>query len=207
MKFLGIAPVVCVLCGCQLASKLPLKTDFDLGPPGASVPSEQWQDGVVVYAVTAPAWLDQTSMYYRLNYRNDANPMPYTRSQWLSSPATLVTERLKSGFVATGVTQAPGSAYTLHAQLIDFEQIYEEPNKSRGVLRLHATLSGKGFRVERLFAFEEAAPTSNAEGGVAALTHCSEELVTSMRAWIATSIRSVRAQEQAKEVIEQQGGE
>jgi cholesterol transport system auxiliary component len=137
--------------------------------------------------------MDGTAMYYRLAYQNAAVPLPYAQSDWVMSPAALVTQRLRSNLASKDngetlqVSMRAAASYTLHAELLEFEQIFDAPDRSRGVLRLRATLEGEGVRTERTFAIERPARTANAAGGVTALTECSDELVRSMSDWVAAS--------------------
>lgn len=195
MKYIALAIVLLTSAGCSfLGSKDDPKASFDLGSLGAEAPQPPPSDSsavsVVVADVTAPAWIDSHSMYYRLAYRNTAEPIPYARSQWVMSPAALLTHRLRSALA----TSAGGEAHQatagtpeflrLNSELMAFEQIFDQPDHSRGVLRLRATLSGNGMWAQRTFAIEKPAPTADAAGGVTALIQCADELATQLDAWV-----------------------
>jgi cholesterol transport system auxiliary component len=196
MRPLAAVILLFACAGCSLmGSKEPARADFDFGPVAAAhAPdaSQSAQGYIVVYDITAPAWMDHSPMYYRLAYQNAANPMPYAQSQWIMSPAALLTERLRSRFAAS----APGevrtvrddpASYALRAELFEFEQVFDRPDRSRGVLRLRATLEGKGVWAQRTFAIEKPAPTADAAGGVSALTQCSDELAAQIVEWVGAS--------------------
>jgi len=129
-------------------------------------------------------------MYYRLAYQNAAVPLPYAESEWVMSPAALLTERLRSSAAvhADGGTRLVGvrttEVYTLHSELLEFEQIFDAPDRSHGALRLRATLQGEGVWAQRTFAIDRPAPTPNAAGGVIALAECSEELARLVEGWV-----------------------
>jgi len=205
MRLLAAVIVLSASSGCSLmTSKEAPKADFDFGPVAAThvaYPATSAQVDIVVHEVTAPAWMDQSSMYYRLAYRNAANPMPYAQSQWVMSPAALLTERLRSSLNVsrTGEIQRVASEdpaiYTLRSELFEFEQVFDQPDRSRGVLRLRATLEGGGVWTQRTFAIEKPAPTADAAGGVTALTQCADELAASINEWVAA--RQPRASEAA----------
>ena len=193
MRQLALVLVLCVTSGCSLmTSKAPPKTEFDFGPePNASsdsAPLSQVQ--LVVYDVRAPTWMEGTAMYYRLAYQNAAVPLPYAESEWVMSPAALLTERLRSSAAvhADGGTRLVGvrttEVYTLHSELLEFEQIFDAPDRSHGALRLRATLQGEGVWAQRTFAIDRPAPTPNAAGGVIALAECSEELARLVEGWV-----------------------
>jgi len=201
MRPLAAVILLFACAGCSLmASKEPTKADFDFGPLAAARASDASQSApaiIVVYDITAPAWMDHSPMYYRLVYQNAANPMPYAQSQWVMSPAALLTERLRSTFAASvsgevrTVSDDPGS-YALRAELFEFEQVFDRPDRSRGVLRLRATLEGKGIWTQRTFAIDKPAPSADAAGGVSALTQCSDELAALIVEWVAASQASAR---------------
>jgi cholesterol transport system auxiliary component len=132
-----------------------------------------------------------------LTYRNAANPMPYANSQWVMSPAALLTQRLRwtLGAGNEGDSRSAGStreAYLLRGELVEFEQIFDRPDQSRGVLRLRATLEGQrdGRRIQRTFEIEKPAPTPDAAGGVKALSLCASELSDSVTDWVAATVKA-----------------
>jgi ABC-type uncharacterized transport system auxiliary subunit len=184
-----------------MGSKEPPRADFDFGPVAAAhapYPAKSADVDIVVYDITAPAWIDQSSMYYRLAYRNAANPMPYAQSQWVMSPAALLTQRLRSSLSASSLGEmhrvsSDGPAiYALRSELFEFEQVFDQPDRSRGVLRLRATLEGRGVWAQRTFVIEKPAPTADAAGGVTALSQCADELAVLINQWAVASPPSVR---------------
>lgn len=196
MRQLTLVLVLCTFSGCSLLpSKVPPKTEFDFGPESNSStePAPLSQVQLVVYDVTAPTWMDGTAMYYRLAYKNAAVPLPYAKSEWVMSPAALLTERLRSSAAvhAAGEARPVGlrrpTGYVLHSELLEFEQIFDAPDRSHGVLRLRATLEGDGMWMQRTFAVERLAPTPNAAGGVTALAGCAEELERQLEEWVSHS--------------------
>jgi cholesterol transport system auxiliary component len=177
-----------------MTSKAPPKTEFDFGPepnaPSHSAPLSQVQ--LVVHDVSAPTWMDGTAMYYRLAYQNAAVPLPYAKSEWVMSPAALLTERLRSSAAvnAAGGARLVGArtaVYTLHSELLEFEQVFDAPNRSHGVLRLRATLEGEEVWAQRTFAIDRPAPTPDAAGGVTALAECSAELTRLLEEWVSAN--------------------
>jgi cholesterol transport system auxiliary component len=136
-------------------------------------------------------------MYYRLAYQNAAHPMPYAQSEWIMSPAALLTQRLRSSLSASSfgemrrVASDEPAVYTLRSELFEFEQVFDQPGRSRGVLRLRATLEGRGIWAQRTFVIEKPASTADAAGGVAALSQCADELAVLINQWVLASPPSV----------------
>lgn len=201
MRRLGPPIVLCALCGCSLLMpKQPTKIHFDLGsePTRQTDPVQSSQVDLIVYDITAPAWMDSTSMYYRLAYQNAAIPWPYAGSEWVMSPSALLTQRLRSSAALYSdgdlrrVGDEPRAVYRLHSELLEWEQIFDEPHRSRGVLRLRATVEGEGLSAQRTFAIERSAPTADAAGGVSALTQCSDDLAASIIEWVSASRATAR---------------
>jgi len=196
MRQLTLVLVMCALSGCGLLpSKAPPKTEFDFGPepnaPADSAPLSQVQ--LMVYDVGAPTWMDGTAMYYRLAYRNAAVPLPYADSEWVMSPPALLTARLRSSIAvrpdgeARPVGVHTAAVYTLRSELLEFEQIFDAPDRSHAILRLRVTLEGEGMWTQHTFTIDRPAPTPNAAGGVTALTECSDELVRRLGEWVSAS--------------------
>jgi cholesterol transport system auxiliary component len=187
MSRLLLAVSVIALTGCHLIETHDtVKTAFDFGLPAthdSRFEAKTLPANLVVANIVAPGWMDSSSMYYRLTYRNAANPMPYANSQWVMSPAALLTQRLRwtLGAGNEGDSRSAGStreAYLLRGELVEFEQIFDRPDQSRGVLRLRATLEGQrdGRRIQRTFEIEKPAPTS--------------ELSDSVTDWVAATVKA-----------------
>src|SRR6185295_10038742 len=74
-------------------------TAYDFGPVQAiqhTGASPRLSNNIVMDGVTAPAWMDNSGMYYRLAFQNAASPQRYAESRWVMSPAALLAARLKS---------------------------------------------------------------------------------------------------------------
>jgi cholesterol transport system auxiliary component len=202
MSRLLLTLAVIALTGCHLLERPSdtAKTAFDFGIPepreSLSAP-KMLSVNLVVANVVAPGWMDNSSMYYRLTYRNAAIPLAYANSQWVMSPAALLTQRLRwtLGAGNDGDRRKSGSTrevYRLRGELIQFEQIFDRPEQSRGVLRLRAILEGDrdGHWTQRTFMIEKPAPTPDAVGGVKALSLCAEELLDSVSEWVAGELQN-----------------
>jgi cholesterol transport system auxiliary component len=205
MSRLLLSGMTLVLAGCHLlASHDIAKTAFDFGVP----PTAETQTGnplsanVVVTNIVAPGWMDNSSMYYRLTYRNAANPLPYANSQWVMSPAALLTQRLRwtlgasnEGGSGRGRGRSNRESFVLRSELIEFEQIFDRPTASHGVLRLRATLEQQrdARRTQRTFTIEKPAPTPDAIGGVKALSLCADELSNAVTEWIIGELSGSRS--------------
>ena len=177
--------------GCSLLSPAdPPKTAFDFGPFEEShVVLTGMSQPLVVREITAPAWVNDSSMYYRLMYANPDNPLPYSKSAWLIRPTELLTQRLQAQLspdIAHESDRDAATGYVLSGELLEFEQVFEAPMRSSGVLRLRATVEEGERSVERTFTVTQVAPTPDARGGVTALIRCVDVLAQEISEWVST---------------------
>jgi cholesterol transport system auxiliary component len=198
MKKLLLSIGLLGLSACALSpSREITTTTYDFGPVQAfqhTGAGPSLSSGIVVDGVTAPAWMDNSGMYYRLAYQNPASPQRYAESRWVMSPAALLAARLRSGVAQASegmivrTNNSPRGAYNLTVELDEFDQIFERPDRSRVVIALRASVrGGDGSRIERAFATEQPASTPDAAGGARALTQGSDELIQRIIDWVASA--------------------
>ncbi|WP_423802764.1 ABC-type transport auxiliary lipoprotein family protein [Paraburkholderia silvatlantica] len=142
-----------------------------------------------VLAVSAPPPLDNDGILYRMNFDSQRTAR-YANSRWTMSPARLLTERLRTSLGAHATVLAGGDAVQapmLKVELYEFEQVFESPTQSAGVLAARATLM-QGGRVlaQRSFATRAPAPTPDAAGGVRALQAASDDFARQLGTWLST---------------------
>ncbi len=190
--FRRIAALILVLvgAGCSLAPPPgPAIANYDFGPAPEGRPAPGLRQALFVHDVSAPAWLDSPFIYYRLAYQDATRPQSYADSRWVSSPAELLTNRLRRQLVASGGgIIRPGddarAKYALRVDLEEFIQVFDAPGKSRALVRLRASVMGnRSLVAQRSFAVERPAKTPDAEGGVRALIGASDEAVDQLIGW------------------------
>lgn len=173
-------------------------TAYDLGPQPAYTKSAQTIPGaLLIPAVKSPAWLDEAEIMYRLLYEDTQRPQAYALSRWVTDPASLITDRLRSRFAAvSGGVVTPGysaqSDYTLQVDLEDFSQRFDAPGQSRGLLRARVTLLGSHDRkvlAQRVFDLERPA-SPNAPGAVKALTEATDAFLEELVNWTTQAARA-----------------
>jgi len=185
-------------CSYQLVSKGELVA-YDFGPAAAARKSQpRLTKPLLVYDVVAPAWMNSTSIYYRLAYRDASRPQAYADSRWMTAPAELLGARLRqrladagAGVIVSGDgLRAPAA---LRVELDEFTQVFEAPERSRAVVRLRASLVGaRALIAQRSFSAQKAAASQNAEGGVHALAEASDEAIEQLLDWVAASLKNVK---------------
>lgn len=170
--------------------------DFEaIEPPPA--PATQLAASITVPPVSAPTWLATTALPYRLGWAPPYLPRAYSRSRWAAPPAELLTARLRQllAVANTGFTLTRGGAaaggYRLDVTLEQLEQVYSEPNASRSLVSLRATLTTArdGHVVaQRSFQADRPAPSPDAAGGVRALVQGSDQCLAELLRWVESSV-------------------
>jgi cholesterol transport system auxiliary component len=189
---LGLA---CAGCGISPVSA-PEVAQYDFGPAPSRNSAHSLRQALLIYDVSAPAWLDSPFIYYRLAYQDAARPKAYADSRWVSSPAELIAGRVRGRLAASGkagiVHPADGTraSYALRVELDEFAQVFDAPGQSRAVVRLRASVLGRNALVaQKSFSVERPSTTPDAEGGVRALIDASDEAVDQLVAWAVASLK------------------
>ncbi|HKX53607.1 MAG TPA: ABC-type transport auxiliary lipoprotein family protein [Nitrosospira sp.] len=163
--------------------------------------NKQLRTSLLVADAVAPGWLDSTAIHYRLAYDDPTRFLAYRSSRWASTPAKLLTQRVRTriaavneqGVMNTG--EGTRADYTLRLDLEEFAQVFDTPSRSNAIVRLRASLVDRATRYvisQRSFGVELAAPTANAAGAVKALTEASDQLIESLIGWLEQELASER---------------
>lgn len=210
MRSFAHAALACaaLLAGCASFIDKPQRPAlFDLGPVAqvsAQAPRKGAGTPLVLADIDASGALDGNPLLYRLAYSDDHQLRAYAQSRWSAPPPQLVRQRLREQIgrerpvlsldeSAALDPQDVGSVLLLRLELEEFAQVFDAPERSRGVVRLRATLlaptpSGDRLVGQRGIATEARAPTPDASGGVRALSAATD----AASAEIATWVRQVR---------------
>jgi cholesterol transport system auxiliary component len=187
-----------LLAGCALGPQSREgMANYDFGLPRADKDANpRLQHDLLVAEVSAPAWMDNSGIYYRLAYQDVTRPQAYAQSRWVMPPAALLGQRLRASIArankAAVFAPADGvrAEFTLRLELEEFSQVFDAADKSRAVVRLRASLiRNRGIVAQQGFSIEHAAGTPNAEGGVRALIAASDEAGSSLVDWLALSLK------------------
>lgn len=153
---------------------------FDLGAvsPAASPDARPWR-----FSVLASGQFEDRAMRYRLLYADGARVMEYGQSRWVAVPGELLQRRLEARLFWP--PSGPVSQCSTSLELRRFEQVFDAPTSSSGVLVMRAVLRkrGGGMVDERVLSREVAAPTPDAEGGVQALAQAVDALAGQLLDW------------------------
>lgn len=177
-----IVPLLALLAGCgSLPKASPQAALYDFGLASdtevTAVPNVR-----LGYVRPAPG-LEGSEMRYRLAYKNPAQVFAYNESRWVAPPDRLLQRRMEQRLRTTGVAQC-----ALNVTVEVFDQVFDAPANSRGVVQLRATLT-KGVGRQAVVQMtqvnvEKAAGSADAQGGVAALDEAGGEAIFEILSWV-----------------------
>ncbi len=166
--------LILALTACSFVTpRRPPPALHDFGPPTAAVANVGKS-----LAVTAPPWLQDTRLRYRLKFKDPTRVRFYANHRWIAPPPALLAQRLAS------LPEPP--PYRLQIHLLDFEQVFDTPTRSRIVLRFSIEAVGADGRVvaARLFSFDQATPSADVQGAMAAYAEVVAQAVDGVRTWL-----------------------
>jgi cholesterol transport system auxiliary component len=199
------------LAACSALPDKPVRpTLYDFGPGAVSAPPGSTESPLPALALddvtTSGGALDNTALLYRLAYQDAQQLRPYAMARWSSPPAQLVRQRLREHLslrrpvfnAREGVAINRGQAGSdvkavlplrLRLELEEFSHLFTTPDASVGVIRLRATLvevtpAGEKFIGQRSVVVQRPAPTSDAPGGVRALTAATDAAIEELDQWL-----------------------
>lgn len=189
-----------LLSACSLGPRereAPAVYDLGAARPVAANRAAPLPVTLMVPVANAPLALDHVGIVYRMNHVDASRPETYSASRWSASPAQLLTERIRAGFMPAfrGVLTAQDGAradYLLRVDIEDFSQAFDAPERSEALVRLRATLVNATTRVliaQRAVAVSRPAG-SNAAGAAKALTEASDAAVAELLAWTTQTLRA-----------------
>jgi cholesterol transport system auxiliary component len=171
---------------------------YDLGQPGDAMRDSQRNAAAALAQhlgtlklldVTAAPGLDSDQFVYRLAFSDTLRPRVYGSSRWSATPSQLLTQRLRSLLASRGGVLGGSDAVAaplLKIELIDFEQVFDSPGTSRGVVSLRATLTQKGaLFAQRTFDAEAPSVSADAQGGAGALADAGDAALAQLLVWLA----------------------
>jgi cholesterol transport system auxiliary component len=182
---------VTMLAGCGSTSTAMPDAHYDLGAtPMTSAANGLPTPPVKVLAVGAPRNLETDAFVYRLSYVDAQRTGSYSNSHWTMPPAQLLTQRLREALAARGPILSGADPVRavplLEVELTGFEQVFDAPEQSHGLVSVRATLTQQGRVVgQRSFTASAPAASADASGGARALAAASDDVIAQLSAWLA----------------------
>jgi cholesterol transport system auxiliary component len=141
------------------------------------------------------------AVLYRLGYADAQQLRPYSQARWSMPPAQLVRQRVRlqlgqrravfeaGASVALNRSQNAVLPLLLRLDLEEFSHLFTAPNTSVGLIRLRATLvevtpAGDKLIGQRNVIVQRPAPSSDAPGGVQALTAATDAAIEEIDQWL-----------------------
>ena len=168
------------------ARNTPSIAVYDFGLPAARLVADgTWSR--LALEVRSPPWFDSLSVDYRLAYEDPLKQREYAGSRWAGAPGILLAQRLRQQLGTVSVTGNTLSLCLLRVELQEFSQVFDSPQRSRGVLQGSVSLIDvkRQLVAERQLAIEKPAATADAQGGIDALAAASTELGQLIADWLA----------------------
>jgi cholesterol transport system auxiliary component len=194
--FVAAWAMAAALAGCASQPDAMPNARFDLGAlPASNGANSANANGtpmppVKVLAVSAPRNLETDAFGYRLSYVDAQRTGTYSTSHWTMPPAQLLTQRLREALAARGPILSGADPVRavplLEVELTSFEQVFDAPAQSHGLVTVRATLTQDGRVVgQRSFTANAPAPTGDASGGARALASASDDVIAQLGLWLA----------------------
>lgn len=158
-----------------LPERPPQATVHDFGPWQGDETRARWS----TVEITAPDWLQEERIRYRLLYANPTAVRFYTQDRWVASAPVLVAQRLRAA--------AGRDGYRLLIELQSFEQVFDRPGHSSVIVdfRAKAWEGGKsGIPHEGVFRLSVPTPTADAAGAVAAFAEAVQAGMRELDSWL-----------------------
>lgn len=133
--------------------------------------------------VSAPAWLENPAMTYRLDYDSPTRRHRYAESRWAAAPGELLQTRLSDLLSVQG----HGRGCRLVVELSEFIQVFDTPSSSSALISGVATLvaaSGRDIVDRMRFSIREPATGADAQGGAQAFSRASSALAGRLAGWM-----------------------
>lgn len=134
-----------------------------------------------VDVVTSVQALQHQHIRYRLAYDNASQVFAYAESRWTAPPAELMNQ-----MVHATVSAPVLNGCHLAIQLTVFDHVFDSPDNSHGRVQMQATVLSKKSRHQigrKLFQHTLQSKTSDARGGVSALSQGSQAVLLEIFEW------------------------
>jgi uncharacterized lipoprotein YmbA len=186
MRWLWVIGAVVFLSGCFTAGKRGGNSAlavYDLGQVSSS-PVVVENFGSVALEVRAPLWFDALGIQYRLAYVDSSRLREYGQARWAGPPAQLIQQRLSQQLGLKSVGQGK-TACVLRIDIIEFSQVFDSAERSRGVLQGRAQWLDRSRNAlgELKLDIQVNSPSADSRGAVSALQGTVEKLEYDLREW------------------------
>lgn len=182
MKTLTAVMLILIATGCSIFPQAQPSAVHDFGYPNTNSALEHIaliQQSPIT--VTAPKWLSDNRIRYRLLYAIPTQVRFYALDRWIAPPPELFEQLLN----ASG-KQWP---QPLSIRLDAFEQQFDAPDRAKVMMRFTATTTPADNNTlsKRNFFLQLPCPTPDAKGAVTGFTVLTKQAVNNIQAWMMES--------------------
>jgi cholesterol transport system auxiliary component len=164
-----------VLSACNILPKPSAVHDFGINAQPISPISHSDQP---VITVSAPKWLFDNRIRYRLVYAQASLIRFYTLDRWLAPPPELLEQSLATSNLPT---DKPVQIF-----LEEFEQQFNAPDQAKVVMRFRLSVRSTAGKPEKSqeFRLQKICPSADAKGAISAFTVVTQEATETIRHWL-----------------------
>ena len=163
---------------------------FDFGPAADGAAAPCALAPLNLADITSPSALDSNLMLYRLLYANDLESHAYGMHRWNTTPAQLLTARIKLylaqnqvSLIDNGVANRNG--WQLRLELTDFGQYFTDASHSYARVQMRGTvLRGNSLLAQTTLTQQAWAEQPDAPAGARAMRVASDALITDLSSWL-----------------------
>lgn len=168
-----VISLLSIATACTMGSKPAMPVSHDLGPIG--IPDAN----SITLTLSAPVWLWNERIRYRLLYKDPTAIHYYNLDRWEAPLPALLERRLK----VSGQQQA----LTLQIQLTQFEQQFETINNAHVVMAFTASVflgDSNSLLAKRSFILSQQTVSADAKGAIAGFVVLAEQANKEMILWL-----------------------
>ncbi len=199
------------MAGCSALPDKPMRSlMYDFGPGALADSASTRQARLAPIAIdditTSGGALDNMAVLYRLAYLDDQQLRTYAQARWTAPPALLVRQRFRDQLgqrravfnagdsVSLNRSQNAVLPLLLRLELEEFSHLFTTPDASVGLIRLRVTLvditpTGEKLVGQRSVIVQRPAASSDAPGGVRALTLATDAAIEEIDQWLQQAVR------------------
>jgi len=174
-QLIGLFFLIISACSQQINSPAL----HDLGLVG--FPIQVSNKPMATITVSAPEWLRDYRIHYRLLYNQPTQVRFYTLDRWLAPLPELFQERLQSGGLSY--------AYPLDIELLAFEQQFTSSQQATVVMHFNVQVYSNNHNqriISKQFLLRQNSPNADAKGAVTAFANLSHQAIFDVSNWLNT---------------------
>ena len=172
-RLIGLVVLINSACSQQINSPAL----HDLGLVGLPIQTSNLP--VATITVTAPEWLRDYRIHYRLLYNQPTQVRFYTLDRWLAPLPELFQERLQAGGLSF--------YFPLNIELLEFEQQFTSSQQASVVMHFNVQVYSNDHNQRinsKQFVLRQNSQSADAKGAVTAFANLSEQAILDLSTWL-----------------------